>query len=82
MSRRKDPICTSRDCPYVGRVSWPEPYQPGQTHASTYVCADEGHQADASAWVESVTGHAGVFVPFARQVAPALAVQEATSDDH
>jgi hypothetical protein len=33
-------------------------------HASVYVCGDADCQADASAWVHSVTGHPGVFRPF------------------
>ncbi len=46
----------------AGRVSWPEPYQPGQAHASTYVCYDPQHQREAAQWVKSITGHEGVFV--------------------
>ncbi|WP_157253134.1 hypothetical protein [Nonomuraea typhae] len=43
-------------------MSWPEPYQPGQAHASTYVCYDPQHQREAAQWVKSITGHEGVFV--------------------
>lgn len=46
----------------AGRVSWPEPYQPDQAHASTYVCFDPKHQREAALWVKGVTGHDGVFI--------------------
>ncbi|MEV0994607.1 hypothetical protein [Nonomuraea sp. NPDC050202] len=63
---RKDPICSGRCDNFVGRVSWPANLTPGkgEPSASTYVCADATHQADAADWVESVTGHRGVFVPW------------------
>lgn len=62
----RDPICSTRCLHYVGRVSWPVDLRPGagEPSASTYVCGDEGHQADAAEWAESVTGHRGVFVPW------------------
>jgi hypothetical protein len=46
----------------AGRVAWPEPYEPGKPHASTYVCFDPEHQREAIEWVKSVTGHEGVFI--------------------
>lgn len=75
---RKDPTCAEQCDSYVGRVSWPvnlHAARPGEGSASTYVCADEAHQVEAVEWVESVTGHRGVFVPWSRSAAPA--VQEA-----
>jgi hypothetical protein len=63
MSRQRDPICVLHDA--VGRVAWPTgiPVEV-EAHASTYVCALEACQADAVAWVEEITGHPGVLVPF------------------
>lgn len=71
---RQDPICTSGCLRYVGRVSWPADLKPGagEPSASTYVCADEAHQADAAEWVESVTGRRGVFVAWSSSPAPAV----------
>jgi hypothetical protein len=72
---RKDPTCVDLCDRYVGRVSWPADLHnahPDEPSASTYVCADEQHQADAAGWVESVTGHPGVFVPWKRSSAPAV----------
>lgn len=49
----------------VGRVSWPADLASAdlsQGHASTYVCTDPDHHAEAAAWVRQKTGHAGVFV--------------------
>ena len=51
--------------PMVGRVSWPANLMSADlstAHASTYVCADLGHQAEAAEWVRAQTGHVGVFV--------------------
>ncbi|MER7361858.1 hypothetical protein [Nonomuraea wenchangensis] len=45
----------------VGRVAWPEVYDPDRPHASTYVCYDPEHQREARLWVKTVTGHEGVF---------------------
>ena len=75
-SADKDPICMSCRA-WVGRVSWPADLnpRPNDPSASTYVCADEAHQADAAEWVEAITGHRGVFVPWVRRQAGA--VQEA-----
>lgn len=74
---RRDPTCAEQCDRYVGRVSWPPELDPGPNDpsASTYVCADLAHQADAAAWVEAVTGRRGVFVPWERRQAGA--VQEA-----
>jgi hypothetical protein len=41
--------------------------------ASTYVCANPEHQKEAVRWVESVTGHRGVFVEFKRRAVSANA---------
>lgn len=51
-------------CPVVGRVCWPTELtvDPGVAHASRLVCAHPEHQERAAQWVESVTGHRGVFV--------------------
>ena len=57
-----DPPCGFGCGRMAGRVSWPEPYQEGQPHASTYVCYDPNHQAEGVVWVRSKTGHDGVFV--------------------
>lgn len=49
----------------VGRVSYPPDLTSAdlsKPHASTYVCADTDHQAEAAEWVRSKTGRAGVFV--------------------
>lgn len=72
---RKDPTCSEQCDDYVGRVSWPVDLlnaRPEEGSASTYVCADESHQAEAAEWVESVTGHRGVFVPWSRSAAPVV----------
>lgn len=54
-------------CGAVGRVSWPEDLQNAKgATASTFVCAHPEHQDEASRWVESITGHRGVFVSFGR----------------
>lgn len=55
--------------PSVGRVSWPEDLlnAKGAT-ASTYVCTNPEHQEEAARWVEQITGHRGVFVPFRNRV--------------
>lgn len=62
-----DPACTHRD-QQVGVVCWPTEYEPGKSHASTYVCARPECQEDAARWVERVTGHPGVFKPFRAKV--------------
>lgn len=49
----------------AGRVSWPPDLtnlDMSQAHASTYVCYDPEHHAEASQWVKSITGHKGEFV--------------------
>jgi anti-sigma factor RsiW len=38
--------------------------EPGQSHASTYVCHRPACQADAAEWVREITGVRGQFVPF------------------
>lgn len=60
--------CDRKRCnKFVGRVSWPKDLDPGAgPSASGYVCADPEHQADAARWVQKITGHSGVFVPFPR----------------
>lgn len=62
-----EPPCTVY-CGAVGRVSWPEDLYASGAHASTYVCANPEHQAEAALWVEAKTGHRGVFVPFRKRV--------------
>jgi hypothetical protein len=55
----------------VGRVSYPADLKSAdltRPHASTYVCADPYHQAEAIAWVRVKTGRAGVFVARKRAV--------------
>ena len=49
-----------------GRMCWPVEYDRNAAHASTYVCENPIHRAGAAAWVETVTGHPGVFDPFPR----------------
>ena len=52
---------------YTGTMAYPPgPVLPpgNQAHASTYVCDGELCQAQASEWVESITGQPGVFEPF------------------
>lgn len=53
--------CTGKT---LGRMCWPVEYDPQRAHASTYVCENPIHRAGAASWVETVTGHAGVFEPF------------------
>lgn len=50
-------------CPAVGRMCWPPglTIPSGVSHASRLVCAHPEHQQAAAKWVESVTGHRGVF---------------------
>ena len=67
MRRRRDPKC--RHSLRVGRVSWPTVLVAGEAHASTYVCDRQDCMDDAAEWVESITGHRGVFVPFDQPVA-------------
>lgn len=67
--------CTAACSRYVGRVSHPadltaESASSGPT-ASTYVCRDPRHQAEAAEWVRATTGHAGVFVAFGAVAADA-----------
>lgn len=57
-----EPPC-DEDCGRkAGRMCWPEVYDPALPYASTYVCFDPEHQAEAAAWVKSKTGHEGVLV--------------------
>jgi len=75
-----EPPC-DHDCGRkAGRVSWPEPYEPGKPHASTYVCYDPEHQAEARLWVKSVTGHEGVFIGRSA-AAPAVQVSMQVASD-
>ena len=64
-------------CPTAGRVSRPEDVASAvgtsMAMASTYVCANPEHQKEAVRWVESVTGHRGVFVEFKRRAVSANA---------
>ena len=48
-------------CRPVGTIGYPVPYEPGRPHASTVICDSPSHRAEASEWVEGITGHAGVF---------------------
>lgn len=49
----------------IGRIAWPTGIPGlGVSHASTYVCGRGACQADATEWVEEVTGHRGELVPF------------------
>lgn len=61
--------------PWCGRMGGTVSYPPdlmtmpveqlmAMSHASTYVCRDPQHQAEAAEWVRATTGHTGVFVPF------------------
>lgn len=62
-----DPPCLPT-CVAVGFLGWPTVGQlkAGTVHASTHVCDSPSHQAEASAWVRGITGHDGVFEPFAK----------------
>lgn len=59
-----DPPCLPT-CRPVGTVGFPVPYEQGKPHASTQVCDSPSHQDEARAWVQAITGHAGVFRTFA-----------------
>lgn len=68
---RREPKCNHRRNP-AGRIAWPTGMpEPGQPHASTYVCERTACQDDAAEWVREVTDVRGVFVPF-EQPQPAL----------
>lgn len=62
-SKPTPPPCTG-SCTPVGTVGWPVPYRRGEAHASAQVCDLPRHQAQASRWVEAMTGHPGVFMSF------------------
>lgn len=50
-------------CVITGRVCWPTGLTAPATgpHASRLVCQHPEHQETAARWVESATGHPGVF---------------------
>ena len=58
-----DPPCTPA-CRPGGTIAWPLDYERGKPHASTHVCDSPSHQAEASQWVQGITGHEGVFRTF------------------
>lgn len=62
---KDEPPCGMTCGRWAGRVSWPEPLDPGKAHASTLVCFDPEHRSEAAQWVKSITGHEGVFVEMA-----------------
>lgn len=68
------PPCTDA-CNRIGTVG--VPYVPGKPHASTRVCDSPSHRAEASAWVERLTGQPGVFTPFRPARSRALTGDEA-----
>lgn len=57
-------ICAA--CSTVGVMAWPVDAAAygSASSASTVVCDREEHRAAAAAWVEEITGHTGVFIPF------------------
>lgn len=59
-----EPPCSVYCCRDAGFVCWPtNPADiENNAHASTLVCANPQHQAEAIEWVRAITGHPGVFL--------------------
>jgi hypothetical protein len=69
MARYGEPPCDHRclNKGMTGRVSWPPDLRPGGPTASAYVCRSDRHRRETAAWVFTVTGHLGEFVPMAQR---------------